>query len=285
MVFFRYDANILPTITLIGQDIQTGMHQNIRRVSEDYIFYLVTEGEMFFNEGGVEYHLRKGDCFLFEPNILHFGTRDSRYQIRYIHFRHPTILRTESDGQTLAELSSNGFITLPKQLRIEDIAGSKRLLATIGDAITRSYTQLENWEIDSACSVQQAFLQLRRLSVLSEQNRRAIGEQHVNTVIAYLYENHARKLTGAILEKELSYNFDYLNQQFRRFFNVSIFQMLETIRVETARNLLLTTDYSVERIATEVGYRDATYFSKVFKKRTGLSPGRYRQSAETTVFR
>ncbi len=83
MVAFRYDATILPTITLIGQDIQTGMHQNIRRVSEDYIFYLVTEGEMFFNEGGVEYRLRKGDCFLFEPDILHLArvNRDIRFGI------------------------------------------------------------------------------------------------------------------------------------------------------------------------------------------------------------
>lgn len=284
MVYFRYDANVLPTITLIGQDIQTGMHQNIRRVSEDYIFYLVTEGEMFFNEGGVEYHLRKGDCFLFEPDILHFGTKESRYQIRYIHFRHPTLQRVETAELSLVEVASQGFVTLPKQLHIEDITGSKRLLATVSDAITRSYTHLENWEIDCACSVQQAFLQLRRLSVLSEQNQRAIGEQRVNAVLTYLYDNHARKLTGAILEKELSYNFDYLNQQFRRFFNVSIFQMLETIRIETARNLLLTTDHSVERIATEVGYKDAAYFSKVFKKRTGISPVRYRHSTETAAF-
>ncbi|MBE6769119.1 MAG: helix-turn-helix domain-containing protein [Ruminococcaceae bacterium] len=284
MVFFRYDANILPTITLIGQDIRTGMHQNIRRVSEDYIFYLVTEGEMFFNEGGIDYHLHKGDCFLFEPDILHFGTQDSRYQIRYIHFHHPAIERIETDENAPTDVSSQGFVTLPKRLRIEDVAGSKRLLATIGDAITRSYTRLENWEIDCACLVQQAFLQLRRLSVLSDQKQRGISEQRMYTIISYLYDNHSRKLTGAVLEKELSYNFDYLNQQFHRFFNVSIFQMLETIRMEISRNLLLTTDYSVERIATEVGYKDASYFSKVFKKRTGLSPVRYRHSTETATF-
>lgn len=284
MICFQYDANILPTITLIGQDIQTGMHRNIRRVSEDYIFYLVTEGEMFFNEGGLDYRLQKGDCFLFDPDILHFGTQNSRYQIRYIHFRHPSIQRFETDDRTLAEVPSQGLVTLPKQMHIADITGSKRLLATIGDAITRSYFGLENWEIDCACSVQQAFLQLRRLSVLSEQNRRASGEQRVSAVITYLYDNYARKLTGDILEKELSYNFDYLNQQFRRHFNVSIFQMLESIRMEAARKLLLTTDYSVERIASEVGYKDATYFSKVFKKRCGLSPVRYRNGAENAAF-
>lgn len=271
---FRYDANVLPTITLIGQDIQTGPHQNIRRISEDYIFYLVTEGEMFFSEGGTEYHLKKGDCFLFEPDILHFGTKESRYQIRYIHFRHPSIERVVTND------SSHGFVFLPKQFHIEDAHGTSRLLATIADAITRSYTRLDNWEFDCACSVQQAFLQLQRLSTLAEQQPCAISEQRMYTVLTYLYNNHARKLTGAILEKELSYNFDYLNQQFHRFFKVSIFQMLETIRVENARNLLLTTDYAVERIAGEVGYKDASYFSKVFKKRTGLSPVRYRYSNE-----
>ncbi len=280
MVFFRYDANVLPTVTLIGQDIQTGLHQNIRRVSEDYIFYVVTEGEMFFNEGGTEYHLKKGDCFLFEPDILHFGTKDSRYQIRYIHFRHPSIERVEIDEAAITDRASHGFVTLPKQLHIEGIAGENRLLATITEAITRRYIRMENWEIDCACSVQQAFLQLRRLSTLSEQKPGAISEQRMYTVIAYLYDNYPRKLTGDILEKELSYNFDYLNQQFHRFFKVSIFRMLETIRIEIAQNLLLTTDCAVERIATEVGYKDASYFSKVFKKRTGVSPARYRYGNE-----
>lgn len=51
-------------------------------------------------------------------------------------------------------------------------------------------------------------------------------------------ENYKRKLTGAVLEKELSYNFDYLNQLFRKQPGVSIFRMPENIRMEAAKNIL-----------------------------------------------
>ena len=55
MLFAKYNANFLPQITLIGKDVNPNPHLNIKRVSEDYIFYIVTMGEMFFNEDLQEY--------------------------------------------------------------------------------------------------------------------------------------------------------------------------------------------------------------------------------------
>ena len=274
MVYFQYDARTLPYITLIGQDTQNTLHRNIRRISEDYIFYIVTEGEMFFTEGDVEYHLQKGDCFLFEPGVLHFGNSDSRYHIRYIHFRHPSIQRVDAD----AVPTSTGFVTLPKQMHISDAVGLKGLLSLVGEAINRDRIPLENYDVLCACSVQQTFLEAYRLAAQTDESHCGIGEHRARAVLGYLYANYPRKLTSGVLEKELSYNFDYLNQLFRRVFRTSIFQQLESIRMEAARNLILTSNLSVERIATEVGYKDATYFSKVFKKRTGLPPLKYRQT-------
>ena len=42
MLFAKYNANFLPQITLIGKDVNPNPHLNIKRVSEDYIFYIVT---------------------------------------------------------------------------------------------------------------------------------------------------------------------------------------------------------------------------------------------------
>lgn len=55
-------------------------------------------------------------------------------------------------------------------------------------------------------------------------------------------------------------------------------RMLEEMRMERARQLLLKSDRSVQRIAEEVGYPDAFYFSTRFRKQSGCSPTAWRRN-------
>jgi AraC-like DNA-binding protein/ligand-binding sensor protein len=57
---------------------------------------------------------------------------------------------------------------------------------------------------------------------------------------------------------------------------------LNKLRVERAKLLLRTTDTALVEIAVLLGYDDQSYFTKVFKKLVGQSPGRYRESAGRT---
>ena len=49
------------------------------------------------------------------------------------------------------------------------------------------------------------------------------------------------------------------------------------VRIEESKRLLANTDYSVIDIAVASGFGDQSYFSRVFKKYTGLTPRQYRQ--------
>ena len=76
MTLFDYNASILPEITLVGSDCRDVPRRNINRTSEDYIYYLVTEGEMFFCEDGAEYRLSKGDEYTYQFTI---GTKSADF--------------------------------------------------------------------------------------------------------------------------------------------------------------------------------------------------------------
>ncbi len=52
---------------------------------------------------------------------------------------------------------------------------------------------------------------------------------------------------------------------------------VQTLRIEEAKHLLETTGTATDEVAHQVGYEDPTFFRRLFKRRTGVTPARYRQ--------
>ena len=59
---------------------------------------------------------------------------------------------------------------------------------------------------------------------------------------------------------------------------MAIMDYVQNLRIEEAKALLETTDRPADDISSEVGYEDSSFFRRLFKRRTGLSPSRYRQA-------
>lgn len=49
------------------------------------------------------------------------------------------------------------------------------------------------------------------------------------------------------------------------------------LRIQNAKNYLIQTNYDIAEVASAVGYNDLKYFSKLFKKTTGLNPSEFRK--------
>ena len=75
-------------------------------------------------------------------------------------------------------------------------------------------------------------------------------------------------------------NFDYLNRLFRKNMKKTVFQYLRDIRIAHAKQLLTTTSMRIMEVSECVGFADESYFSKVFKKQTGVSPADYAKTQE-----
>ena len=58
---------------------------------------------------------------------------------------------------------------------------------------------------------------------------------------------------------------------------MSPLEYIHTLRLEEAKQLLESTDLPVEAIAVDVGYQDASFFNRLFRRKVALTPAVYRR--------
>ena len=80
------------------------------------------------------------------------------------------------------------------------------------------------------------------------------------------------------MAQQISISPYYLSHMFREELAITFVEYLTMVRMEEAKKLLKDPSLSIVAIASQVGYEDASYFSKVFKKHVGMSPNRYRKN-------
>ena len=70
---------------------------------------------------------------------------------------------------------------------------------------------------------------------------------------------------------------------FKQYMGMTPMQYITSIRINKARELLKNTNCSVQEISTLSGYENPLYFSRIFRKQTGLSPSRYRKESRQVI--
>ena len=73
-------------------------------------------------------------------------------------------------------------------------------------------------------------------------------------------------------------------RRFRQALGLTPNQYLQDLRIENGRDLLKTTDLSIQDVAENVGYKDTAYFSRVFKAKVGLTPSDYKKMVRPKLF-
>ena len=104
-------------------------------------------------------------------------------------------------------------------------------------------------------------------------NRRTVsGQGMVEQAIEYINNHYMEQLTIPKLAEQHGLGSKQFAYLFQKYANISPNDYLISQRVSRAKELLCTTACSVSEISDCVGYSDPYYFSKLFKKRTGISP-------------
>jgi transcriptional regulator GlxA family with amidase domain len=112
------------------------------------------------------------------------------------------------------------------------------------------------------------------------------ASDHGDSLVAkaqYRLQQDLRKpLTIRALAKELAVSQRTLARRFRDALGMQPLTYLQNLRIEATKQRLEITDLNIETIIHEVGYTDASSFSRLFAERTGMSPSAYRDRFRRT---
>jgi AraC family transcriptional regulator, transcriptional activator of pobA len=104
-----------------------------------------------------------------------------------------------------------------------------------------------------------------------------------NNFLKILEYNYRRNEGADFYAEKMNMSTRNLNLISQSVFGKSISDIIETRKMIEARTLLLNTGLSVSEIGYEVGYNEKSYFSRVFRKRTGVTPTDFRNQMQYEV--
>lgn len=106
----------------------------------------------------------------------------------------------------------------------------------------------------------------------------AAGSFTVNRALAYMKENYSRKVTLTDVADNTYVSQWHLSKLLKRHTGKSFSELMNEIRVDEAKKLLLDPSLRVGDVADLVGFVDMAHFSRVFKKFVGVSANEYRNT-------
>lgn len=293
-MYYEINGNMLPQVRLVDRAVLEPPYVHKRRKADEYILYVMKKGTLYLKENGKEYVLAEGDVILLDPDFTHEGIRASNCEYYYVHFQHPQIRRRRADSvergmkkrsESLQEDScswrcfGNLYLCFPKVIHMGMGSDYLKTVVLLENAIEHNRNQMENYKVSCACRVMEAMVEIARRAVTVNALEVVPGipdsYRKVQELLNYLNTNYQEQITGSLIEEKFSCNFDYLNRVFKKNIGKTIFVYLNETRIHHARELLGTTSMKISAIGYRVGFHDECYFSKVFKKYTGVCPAQY----------
>jgi len=233
------------------------------RILNEYQIIYITQGsgELYTND--TRYTIRPGTAFIIFPGIFHaykpvFEVGWTEYWVGF-------------KGPYIKTLQQEGFIS-PEQPCFS--VGLQNSLLNLYDQILE--------EIRS----QKPFFQLKAssytLALLAEilsyekQNLQYCHSEQIVEKAKFIMEEHVYgEIDMHSVCRTIGVSTSHLNDVFKSYTGMTPYQYFISIKIHKAKELLEKGDESIKEIAFRLGFTDQYYFSRLFKKKTGISPSHW----------
>lgn len=291
-MLLSYNADLLPRVRMLGRINYTEPWIHFSRTVNEYVLYVIRDGNMYLQEDGIRYHLKTGDFFLLEPGHCHEGYQRATCNYYYAHFTHPAMAAVADEEAAMAQLAEKRRLSLisynlddedptdpvtflPKQFHLPKNESN----ATLRTALDCYNAREEHYKRRTSAQLHCFLLEVAHEHLLTRgyAQGRTVKKSEIiaEQLIRYLNAHYASPLSSREIEETFEMNFDYMNRVFSRLTGSPIFAYTNMLRIYNAKQLIATTDLPISEIAYLVGIEDRYYFSKLFRRMAGMSPSAY----------
>ena len=115
------------------------------------------------------------------------------------------------------------------------------------------------------------------VNICDEMRRADTLNEHLRRILRYIDGHYREGITLSGLSERFGLSVSYIARLFKMELRTTTVRYINSVRICAACELLLSTGYSIGRIAEQVGFENQYYFSRVFRSFYGITPGQFRR--------
>lgn len=234
-----------------------------------FIINLTVKGQGTVFHGDEAFEVQEGDLLLFPTGVPHYYHRSKgaqEWHHRWIYFRP----RAYWNNRLKWEECTNG-VFMTKGVQISDQEKLNQLFQQIEEMSKVEEPYIDELSLNLLeqilirCKMNQPNLIKKRI------------DPRITEVVNYMAKHLSEDFSNEQLADLICLSPSRLGHLFRDEIGMTITQWRDDQRISRAKQLLVTSNYSINQISRLIGYSDPLYFSRVFKNKAGLSPKLYRE--------
>lgn len=244
--------------------------QNINEHSHHFteLFY-VLQGQGTFIIDNESFEVQENDLVIINPNVQHIEAQRKDETFEYIALGMDGLVFTNQEYVNSAQ----------KYTLLNYDNYRKEILTYLFAILDEMKRKDSNYEF-----VCQNLLEVFVVNLIRRANKYLSAfaakrtNKECNFIKEYIDQHYSEELSLESLAELTYINKFYLAHAFKKTIGISPINYMIQKRIDEAKELLETTNYSISRISDIVGFSSQSYFSQVFQKNMQMSPNQYRKS-------
>ena len=232
----------------------------------DYQILYVASGKTYFYFGGVKHTLQAGNMVLYRPNEMQkyrYNPTD-KAEVYWVHF---------TGGKVEALLEKYGFCS-GKNIFFAGNESNFNML--FGQMIKELQLRRSNYSSMLSMCFEQILIAAQR-HFEDSQNASSFTLNEIERATNYFNENYQKPISVTAYATSRGMSAGWFINNFKKINKVTPAQYLINLRITNAIEMLIGSNKNITEIANAVGIEDSLYFSRIFKRHTGVSPSDYRR--------
>lgn len=256
-----------------------------KHLHNEYEIYYLLEGEMYYFINDQTYLVKRGCLVFLDRNLIHKTSPVVKYHERIL---------LEIRGEEVIPLMEALGIDFPKFFR--DYSGVLELSRDEQKSVEEILFSMADEMIEKQQNYDAiASMKLARLLIfiMRQRHKNALNvkaetanttkHQKVHEVVEYIVDHCAEQITLDMVADRFFVSKSYLSRIFKEVTGFTVNEFINVQKIKQAQMILTETELPIAVVAKKMGFESLTYFEKVFRRYSEISPLKYRKHQKRFV--